>query len=113
MNIDSLGISELKCTGMGEFNSDDHYILLLWAGIPQKKWSGHHGQQKSPKCCTWMQSQNDRMISVRFQGKPFNIRVILLYAPNSNAEEAEVERSYKDMQELLEVTSPQKLFFSS
>ena len=41
---------------MGEFNSDDHY-LLLWAGIPQKKWKSHYGQQKSPKCSTWMQSQ--------------------------------------------------------
>ena len=56
VNIDILGISELKWTGMGEFNSDDHY-QLLWAGIPQKKWSSHHGQQKSPKCSTWMQSQ--------------------------------------------------------
>ena len=54
--IDILGISELKWTGMGEFNSDDHYLLLR-AGIPQKKWSGHHGRQKSPKCSTWMQSQ--------------------------------------------------------
>ena len=54
VNINMLGISELKWTGMGEFNSDD---LLLWAGIPQKKWSSHHGQQKSPKCSTWMQSQ--------------------------------------------------------
>ena len=58
VNIDILGISELMWTGMGEFNSDDHYIyLLLWAGIPQKKWSSQHGQQKSPKCSTWMQSQ--------------------------------------------------------
>ena len=57
--------------------------------------------------------KSERMTSVHFQGKPFNITVILLYAPNSNAEEAEVERSYKDMQELLEVTSPQKMFFSS
>ena len=54
VNVNILGISELKWTGMGEFNSDD---LLLWAGIPQKKWSSHHGQQKSPKCSTWMQSQ--------------------------------------------------------
>ena len=54
VNVDILGISELKWTGMGEFNSDD---LLLWAGMPQKKWSSHHGQQKSPKCSTWMQSQ--------------------------------------------------------
>ena len=57
VNIEILGISELKWAGMGEFNSDDHYILLLWAGIPQKKWSSHHGQQKSPKCSTWMHSQ--------------------------------------------------------
>ena len=55
MNVDNLGISKLKWTGMGEFNSDEHYIL--WAEIPQKKWSNHHGQQKSPKCSTWMQSQ--------------------------------------------------------
>ena len=57
VNIDILGISELKWTGMGEFNSDDHYIYYCRAGIPQKKWSSHHGQQKSPKCSTWMQSQ--------------------------------------------------------
>ena len=57
VKVDILGISELKWTGMGEFNSDDHYILLLQAGIPQKKWSSHHGQQKSLQCSTWMQSQ--------------------------------------------------------
>ena len=63
VNVDILGISELKWTRMGEFNSDDHYIYYycdqesLRAGIPQKKWSSHHGQQKSLKCSTWMQSQ--------------------------------------------------------
>ena len=56
VNVDILGISELKWTRMGEFNSDDHY-LLLQGGIPQKKWSSHHGQQKSLKCSIWMQSQ--------------------------------------------------------
>ena len=55
VNVDIIGISKLKWTRMGEFNSDEHYIL--WAEIPQKKWSSHHGQQKSPKCSTWMQSQ--------------------------------------------------------
>ena len=55
-NIDILGISELKWTGMGEFNSDDHYITTVGKN-PLKKWSSHHGQQKSPKCSTWMQSQ--------------------------------------------------------
>ena len=56
VNVDILGISELKWTGMGEFNSDDHLYLLLRAGISQKKWSSHHDQQTSPKCSTWMQS---------------------------------------------------------
>ena len=55
VNVDILGISELKWTGMGEFNSDDHYIY--YCGIAYKKWSSHHGQQKSPKCSTWMKSQ--------------------------------------------------------
>ena len=64
--------------------------LLLRAGIPQKKWSGHHGQPKSPKCSTWMQSQ-EQQNNLCFQGKPFNITVIQAYAPTSNAEEAEVE----------------------
>ena len=55
-----------------------------------------------------MQSQNDRMISVRFQGKPFNIMVIQVYAPTSNAKGAEVERFYEDLQDLLELTLPKK-----
>ena len=54
---------------------------------------------------------NDRMISVRFQGKPFNITVIQVYAPTSNAEEAKVERFYEDLQELLELTSPKDVLF--
>ena len=78
---------------------------------PLEKWSSHHGQQKSPKCSTWMRFQNDRMISVRFQGKPFNITVIQVYAPISNAEEAEVERFYEDLQDLLELTPKKDLLF--
>ena len=58
-----------------------------------------------------MQSQNERMISVRFQGKPFNIMVIQVYAPTSNAEEAEVERFYEDLQDLLELTHPKRCPF--
>ena len=64
---------------------------------PLEEMGSHHGQQKSLKCSTWMQSKNDRMISVRFQGKPFNITVIQVYAPTSNAEEAEVEWFYEDL----------------
>ena len=73
--------------------------LLLWARIPQKKWSSHHSQQESLKCSTWMQSQNDRRISVHFQGKAFNITVIQGYALTSIAEEPEVEQSYEDPQD--------------
>ena len=90
MNVDSLGIIELKWNGMGEFNSDDHYIYYY--GQESLRRNGVAiVVNKSPKCSTWMQSQNDRMISVRFQGKPYNITVIQAYAPTSNAEEAEVE----------------------
>ena len=86
-------------------------ISILRAGIPQKKWSSHHGQQKSPKCSTWIQSQKDRMISVHFQGKPFNITVNQVYAPTSNAEEAEVEQFYEDLQDLLELIPKKDVLF--
>ena len=85
--------------------------LLLWAGIPQKKWSSHHGQQKSLKCSTGCNLKNGRMLSVPFQEKPFNITVIQAYAPNSNAEEAEVERFYEDLQDLLELTPEKDVLF--
>ena len=87
--------------------------LLLWAGIPQNKWSSHHGQQKSLKCSTWMQSQKNRMISVHFQGKPLNITVTQVYVLTSNAEEVEVEFEwfYEDLQNLLELTPPKDVLF--
>ena len=79
-------------------------IIFTTAGRnPSEEMSSHHGQQKSPKCNTWMQSQkrqND--LCSFFQGKPFNITVIQVYAPTSNAEEAEVEWFYEDLQDLLE-----------
>ena len=65
--------------------------------------SSPHSKQKSPKCSTWVQSQNDRMISVCSQGKPFNIRVIQVYDPTNNAEESEVEQFYEHLQDLLEL----------
>ena len=70
-----------------------------------------HSQQKSPKCSTWMQLKNDRMISVHFQGKPFNITVIQVYDPTSNSEEAEVEWFYEDLQDLLELTPKKDVLF--
>ena len=103
VNVDILGISELKWTGMGEFNSDDHYIY--YCGQESLRRNGVAIiVNKSPKCSTWVQSQNDRMNSVHFQGKPFNITVIQVYAPITNAKEAEVEQFYADLQDLLELT---------
>ena len=75
VNVDILGISELKWTGMGEFNSDDHYIYYC-GQESLRRWSSHHGQQKSPKCSTWMQSQkrqNDLFVSkqtFQYHGDP-------------------------------------------
>ena len=87
VNTGILGISELTWTGMGEFNSDDHYIYYCGQESLRKKWSSHHGQQKSPKCSTWMQSQTRQNNLCSFPGKPFNIMVILSLCMTSNAEE--------------------------
>ena len=99
---ESLGISEVKWTGMGKFNSDNHYIYHF-RQESLRKWSSHHGQQKSPKCSTWVQTQNWQN-DLCFQGKPFNITVMQVYAPTGNAEDAEVEWFYEDLQDLLELT---------
>ena len=91
MNVNILGISEVKWTGMGEFNSDDHDIY--YCGQESLRRNGvtimvNKRVQNAVFGCSLI---NDRMISVHFQGKPFNIMVIQVYAPNSNAEKAEVE----------------------
>ena len=111
VNVNILGISKLKWTGMGEFNSDDHYIY--YCGQESLRRNGvvitvNKNVQNAVLGCNL---KNNRMISVRFQGKPFNITVIQLYAPTSNTEEAEVEWFYEDLQDLLELT-PQKMSFS-
>ena len=104
VNIDILGMSKQKWTGMGEFNSDDHYIY--YCGQESLRRSGVaiivNKLSKQNAVLGW-NLKNDRMISVHFQGKPFNITVIQFYAPTSNAEEAEVERFYEDLQDLLEL----------
>ena len=98
MNINFLGISDLKWTRMGEFNSDDYYIY--YCGQESLRRNGVAIiVNKSPKSSTWMQSQKlQRMISVHFQEKPCNITVIQVYAPATNAKEAEVEQFYEDLQ---------------
>ena len=109
VNINILGISELKWTGMGEFNSYDHCIYYLWARIPQKKWSSPHSQQKESKMKFLDQSQkrqNDlgKLWKSHFQGKPLNTKTIQVYTTTTNAEEVKVEWFYEDLQELLELT---------
>ena len=95
---------------MGEFNSDDH-ISTTAGRNPSEEMEWPSWSTKESKCSTWMQSQNDRMISVCFQGKPFNTTVIQVYAPTSNTEEAEVERFYEDLQDLLELTHKKDVLF--
>ena len=111
VNIDILGISGGKCPGKDEFNSDEHYYLLLWAGIPQKKWSSHHGQQKSPKCSTWSQSQKRQNDLSLFPRQTIHITVIQVQAPISNAEDADVEQIYEDLQDLLALTPKKDVLF--
>ena len=111
MNINILGISELKWTGMGEFNSDDHYIYYCGRESLRRNGVAIMVNKRAQNVVLGCNLKNDRMISVHFQGKPFSIMVIQLYAPSSNAEEAEVERFYEDLQDLLELT-PKKISFS-
>ena len=107
VNVDILGISEPKWTGMGEFNSDDHYIYYWGQESLRRNGVAIMVNKRVQNAVLGCNLKNDRMISVCFQGKPFNITVIQVYAPTSNAEEAEVEWFYEDLQDLLELT-PQK-----
>ena len=111
MNVNILEISELKWAGMGEFNSDDHYIYYWGQESLRRNGVAIMVNKRLQNAVLGCNLKNDRMISVRFQGKPFNIMVIEAYAPTSNAEEAEVERFYEDLQDLLELT-PKKMSFS-
>ena len=104
VNIDVLGINELKWTGMGEFSSDDHYIYHCGQESLRRNGVAIIVNKTVCNAVLGCNLKNDRMISVRFQGKSFNITVIQVYVPTSNAEEAEVEWSYEDIQDFLELT---------
>ena len=91
VTIDILGISKLKWTGTGEFNSDDHYIYYCGQESLRRNGVAIIVAKRVQNAVLGCNLKNDRMISVRFQGKPFNIMVIQVCAPTSNAEEAEVE----------------------
>ena len=111
VNVEILGISELKWTRMGEFNSDDHYIYYCGQESLRRNGVGIMVNKRVPNAVLGYNLKNNRMISVHLQGKPFNITVIQVYAPTSNAEEAEVEWFYEDLQDVVELT-PQKMSFS-
>ena len=110
-NVDILGISELKWTGMGEFNSDDHYIYYCGQESLRRNGVAIMVNRRVQNAVLGCNLKNNRMISVHFQGKPFNITVIQVYASTSNVEEAEVERFYEDLQDVLELTSKKDVLF--
>ena len=104
-------ISGLKLTGMGEFNSDDHYINYCGQESLRRNGVVLIVSKRVQNAVLGCNLKNDRMIPVHFQDKPFNITVIQVYAPTSNAEEAEVEWLYEDLQDLLELTPKRDAFF--
>ena len=111
VNINILGISKLKWTGMGEFNSDDHNIYYCGQEFLRRNEVAIIVKKRAQNAVLGCNLKNDRMISVHFQGKPFNITVIQAYAPASNAEEPEVEQFYEDLQDLLELTPKKDVLF--
>ena len=111
VNVEILGIRELKWTGLGKFNSDDHYIYYCGQEYLRRYGVALIVNKRVQNATIGCNLKSDRMISVCFQGKPFSFTVIQVYAPTSNAKEAEVEWLYEDLQDLLELT-PQKISFS-
>ena len=111
VNVNILGISELKWTGMGEFNSDDHYIYYYRQESLRRNGVALMVNKRVRNAVLGCNLKNDRMISVRFQGKLCNITVIQVYAPTSNIEEAEVEWFFEDLQDLLELTPKRDVLF--
>ena len=96
---------------MGEFNSDDHYIYYCGQESLRRNGIAIIVNKRVQNVVFGCNLKNDRMIFVHFQGKPFNITVIQVYAPTSNTEEAEVEEFYEDLQDRLELT-PKRMSFS-
>ena len=112
LNTDILGIRELKWIGMGEFTSDDHYIYYCGQESLRRNGVAIIVNKRVQNTVLGCNLKNDRMITIHFQGKPFNIMVIQVYTPTSNAEEAEVEWFYEDVQDLLELISPKRCPFN-
>ena len=115
VSIDILGISELKWTGMGEFNADDHCVYHCGQTSLRRTGVGLIVNKRVRNALLGCNLKNDRMLSVRFQGKLFNITVIQVYASPTSAKEAEAEWFYEELQDLLDLRSKKKkkMSFSS
>ena len=111
VNVDLLGISKLKWTGMGEFNSDDHYIYYCGQDSRRRNRVTLIVNKRVQNAVLECNLKNNRMISVGFQGESFNITVIQVYALTINAKEAEVGWFYEDLQDLLELTPQNDVLF--
>ena len=109
VNMDILGISELKQTRMGEFNSDDHYIYYCGQESLKRNGLAIIVNKRVRNAVLGCSLKNNRMISVCFQSKPFNTTVIQVYAPTSNTEEA--EQFYEDLQDFLKLTPKKDVLF--
>ena len=109
VNVDILGISKLKWTGMGEFNSDEHYLYYCRQESLRRNEVAIMVNKRVRNAALGCNLKNNKMISVCFQGKPFNITVIQVYAPTSNTEEA--EHFYEELQDLLELTPKKDVLF--
>ena len=111
VNIDILGISELRWTETGEFNSDDHYIYYCGQESLRRNGVDIIVNKRVQNAVLGCNLKNERIISVHFQGKPFSIMVIQVYVLTSNVEEAEVEWFYEDLEDLLELTPKKDALF--
>ena len=111
VNVDILGISEPRWTGMGEFNSDDHYIYYCGQESLRRNGVAIMVNKRVRNAVLGCNLKNDRMISVCFQGKPFNITVIQVYALTSYTEEAEVEQFYEDLQDIFRTNNKKRCPF--
>ena len=111
MNIDILGIRELKRTGMGEFNSDDHYIYYCGQESLRRNGVAIIVQQKSPKCSTWMQSHKRQNDLCSFSRQTIQYHSNASLCPASNAEETEVKWFFEDLHNLLELTPKKDILF--
>ena len=111
LNVNILGISKLKWNGMGEYNSDDHFIYSCGQESLRSNGVAIIVNKRVQNAVLGCNLKNNRRIFICFQGKPFNITVIQFYAPTSNAVEAEVEQFYEDLQDLLELTPKKDIHF--